>query len=158
MTVGLVHPSYSLFNILQKLWYGMAMAGCRYCEKTKYWCNCTTATILVFKCLLIFLKFQPYTLEVYKSLKDKLALLDCAIKMHDGNAITAVSIFYLKIIYYHAPDVKFQYINGSLLIVIHEVHLRRNLFFPAVVQLSFCSPFEVGVDNAIWVSHVPSYI
>jgi len=36
---------------------------------------------------------QPYTLEVYKSLKEKLALLDCAIKMHDGNAITAAVLF-----------------------------------------------------------------
>ena len=29
---------------------------------------------------------------MYKSLQDKLFLLDSAIKMHDGNAITAVSI------------------------------------------------------------------
>ncbi|KAL9952813.1 hypothetical protein ACROYT_G040123 [Oculina patagonica] len=39
---------------------------------------------------------QPYTLEVYKSLKDKLSLLDCAIKMHDGNAITTAVLFMKK--------------------------------------------------------------
>jgi len=39
---------------------------------------------------------QPYTLEVYKSLRDKLSLLDCAIKMHDGNAITAAVLFLRK--------------------------------------------------------------
>ncbi|XP_068731591.1 spermatogenesis-defective protein 39 homolog isoform X1 [Montipora capricornis] len=36
---------------------------------------------------------QPYTLEVYKTLQDKLLLLNCAIKMHDGNAITAAVLF-----------------------------------------------------------------
>lgn len=39
---------------------------------------------------------QPYTLEVYKSLQDKLSLLDSAIKMHDGNAITAAVLFLRK--------------------------------------------------------------
>ena len=61
----------------------------------------TTVKLLQVFTILIFWKFQPYTLEVYKSLKEKLALLDCAIKMHDGNAITAVSVLN-NIIYYHA--------------------------------------------------------
>ncbi|XP_031572188.1 spermatogenesis-defective protein 39 homolog isoform X2 [Actinia tenebrosa] len=39
---------------------------------------------------------QPYSLELHKSLKDKVNLLDCAIKMHDGNAIIAVILFLKK--------------------------------------------------------------
>ena len=38
---------------------------------------------------------QPYSLEMYKSKEDKLALLDEAIKLHDGNAIIAVSLYYI---------------------------------------------------------------
>ncbi|XP_035689373.1 spermatogenesis-defective protein 39 homolog isoform X2 [Branchiostoma floridae] len=38
---------------------------------------------------------QPYSLEAYKSLQDKLALLDAAIKMHDGDAIT-ITVLFLK--------------------------------------------------------------
>ncbi|XP_019627331.1 PREDICTED: spermatogenesis-defective protein 39 homolog [Branchiostoma belcheri] len=38
---------------------------------------------------------QPYSLEAYKSLEDKLALLDAAIKMHDGDAIT-IAVLFLK--------------------------------------------------------------
>lgn len=34
---------------------------------------------------------QPFSLELYKSKSEKLALLDKAIGTHDGNAITAVS-------------------------------------------------------------------
>ena len=34
---------------------------------------------------------KPYSLEMYKSKEDKLALLDESIKHHDGNVITAVS-------------------------------------------------------------------
>ncbi|XP_015758227.1 PREDICTED: spermatogenesis-defective protein 39 homolog [Acropora digitifera] len=44
-----------------------------------------------FKIFLLQL-LQPYTLEVYKSLEDKLSLLDCSVSMHDGNAITTVSL------------------------------------------------------------------
>ncbi|XP_006813614.1 spermatogenesis-defective protein 39 homolog [Saccoglossus kowalevskii] len=36
---------------------------------------------------------DPCSLEMYKSLTDKLALLDAAVEMHDGNAITAVVLF-----------------------------------------------------------------
>ncbi|XP_070578900.1 spermatogenesis-defective protein 39 homolog isoform X2 [Ptychodera flava] len=36
---------------------------------------------------------DPYSLELYKSLSDKLALLDEAVKSHDGNAIIAVILF-----------------------------------------------------------------
>lgn len=39
---------------------------------------------------------QPYTLEVYKSLEDKLSLLDCSVSMHDGNAITTAVLFLKK--------------------------------------------------------------
>lgn len=39
---------------------------------------------------------EPYNLGVYKSLKDKLDLLDYAIKKHDGNAITAAVLFLRK--------------------------------------------------------------
>ena len=35
---------------------------------------------------------QPYSLELHKSLQDKVNLVDCALKMHDGNAIIAVSL------------------------------------------------------------------
>ncbi|XP_072166456.1 spermatogenesis-defective protein 39 homolog [Diadema setosum] len=39
---------------------------------------------------------ERYSLEPYKSLKDKLSLLDAAIGFHDGNAIIAVVIFLKK--------------------------------------------------------------
>lgn len=39
---------------------------------------------------------EPYTLEVYKSLEDKLSLLDCSVSMHDGNAITTAVLFLKK--------------------------------------------------------------
>ena len=59
-----------------------------------YTCN-VTVLFVYYSCATNFwlcFIWQPYTLEVYKSLQDKLSLLDSAIKMHDGNAITAVSI------------------------------------------------------------------
>ena len=65
---------------------------------------------------------------MYKSLKEKLALLDCAIKMHDGNAITAVSVE-IKIksfIIMGLSDAKLQYTSGSLRTVIQEAHLLLN--------------------------------
>lgn len=43
---------------------------------------------------------ENFSLEPYKSLKDKLALLDAVVGYHDGNAILAVSnniwIFLMK--------------------------------------------------------------
>ncbi|XP_074662925.1 spermatogenesis-defective protein 39 homolog isoform X2 [Tubulanus polymorphus] len=39
------------------------------------------------------LRGQPYNLELYRALQEKLALLDEAIKCHDGNAITAAVLF-----------------------------------------------------------------
>ncbi|XP_032231501.2 spermatogenesis-defective protein 39 homolog [Nematostella vectensis] len=39
---------------------------------------------------------EPYSLELYKSLKEKVELLDVAVKMHDGNAIIAVILFLKK--------------------------------------------------------------
>ncbi|CAH1791214.1 unnamed protein product, partial [Owenia fusiformis] len=41
---------------------------------------------------------QQYSLEMYKSKDDKVALLDAAIKLHDGNAITAAVLFLKKTI------------------------------------------------------------
>ncbi|XP_059147960.1 spermatogenesis-defective protein 39 homolog [Physella acuta] len=38
-------------------------------------------------------KGEEFSLEMYKSLEDKLELLDKAIKVHDGNAITAAVLF-----------------------------------------------------------------
>lgn len=40
--------------------------------------------------LIILNKLKPCVLEVFKSLNDKLALLDAAIKIGDGNALTTV--------------------------------------------------------------------
>ena len=37
---------------------------------------------------------QVYTLETYKSLEEKLSLLDAAIRSRDGNAVTAVAVFF----------------------------------------------------------------
>ena len=42
----------------------------------------------------MFIYSKPYSLEIYKSHEDKCALLDTAIRYHDGNAITAVSQYY----------------------------------------------------------------
>ncbi|KAH9496174.1 spermatogenesis-defective protein 39 [Bulinus truncatus] len=39
------------------------------------------------------MKGEPYSLEMYKSLDDKLTLLDKAVKMSDGNAIIAAVLF-----------------------------------------------------------------
>lgn len=39
------------------------------------------------------LKGNPYSLEQYRSLKEKLELLDRAVQFHDGNVITAILIF-----------------------------------------------------------------
>jgi hypothetical protein len=39
-----------------------------------------------------FLILQSYTLEQYKSLEEKLAFIDAAVRLGDGDAITAVSI------------------------------------------------------------------
>ncbi|XP_071159395.1 spermatogenesis-defective protein 39 homolog isoform X3 [Mytilus edulis] len=41
---------------------------------------------------------KQYSLEMYKSKDDKFALLDRAIKLHDGNAITAIILFIKKTI------------------------------------------------------------
>ncbi|MGH0180919.1 UNVERIFIED_CONTAM: hypothetical protein FKN15_005818 [Acipenser sinensis] len=41
-------------------------------------------------------KGKPYSLESFRSLKDKLLLLDEAVQIHDGNVITAVLIFLKK--------------------------------------------------------------
>ncbi|CAC5419564.1 VIPAS39 [Mytilus coruscus] len=41
---------------------------------------------------------EQYSLEMYKSKDDKFALLDRAIKLHDGNAITAIILFIKKTI------------------------------------------------------------
>ncbi|XP_071962749.1 spermatogenesis-defective protein 39 homolog isoform X2 [Antedon mediterranea] len=39
---------------------------------------------------------EPFSLEMYKSLPDKLTLLDSAIEYHDGNSITAIVLFLKK--------------------------------------------------------------
>ena len=41
--------------------------------------------------VILLLNLQPYSLEYYKSLKQKMELLDFALSFHDGNAIMAVS-------------------------------------------------------------------
>ena len=41
---------------------------------------------------------QPYSLEMYKSKEEKLALLDEAIRQHDGNAITMVQNDFCNIV------------------------------------------------------------
>lgn len=37
--------------------------------------------------------FQAVSLEKFRSLQDKLLLLDFAVSAHDGNVITAVTVF-----------------------------------------------------------------
>uniref|UniRef100_A0A4W3K7A6 Spermatogenesis-defective protein 39 homolog n=1 Tax=Callorhinchus milii TaxID=7868 RepID=A0A4W3K7A6_CALMI len=44
----------------------------------------------------VVLFWQPYSLEKFRSLKDKLQLVDEAVRTHDGNVITAVLIFLNK--------------------------------------------------------------
>lgn len=39
--------------------------------------------------------FQAVSLEKFRSLQDKLLLLDFAVSAHDGNVITAVTVFHL---------------------------------------------------------------
>ncbi|RXM91322.1 Spermatogenesis-defective protein 39-like [Acipenser ruthenus] len=43
-------------------------------------------------------KGKPYSLESFRSLKDKLLLLDEAVQIHDGNVITAVKILFRELV------------------------------------------------------------
>ncbi|KAK3774195.1 hypothetical protein RRG08_001330 [Elysia crispata] len=47
------------------------------------------------------LKGEPFSLEMYKSLADKLALLDQAVSLHDGNAIMMAVLFLQKTVTRH---------------------------------------------------------
>lgn len=40
--------------------------------------------------------FQAVSLEKFRSLQDKLCLLDVSVSAHDGNVITAVTLFKLR--------------------------------------------------------------
>ena len=84
---------------------------------------------------------QPYSLEPYKSKTDKLNLLDEAIRYHDGNAITAVSVMFQKNMYAvnkcENVAIKFQEYNTAVCFIksVFISFMSRCIHFPLILFL-----------------------
>lgn len=73
-----------------------------------------------FSHLIKMILLQPFSLEKFRSLQDKLLLLDEAVAVYDGNVITAVSHTCLTLIWKHCYDFKMTYINNFLLCLLTD--------------------------------------
>uniref|UniRef100_H3B7U4 Spermatogenesis-defective protein 39 homolog n=1 Tax=Latimeria chalumnae TaxID=7897 RepID=H3B7U4_LATCH len=67
-------------------------------------------------------KGKPYSLERFRSLKDKLLLLDEAVRLHDGNSITAVLIFLQKSL---SKEVLLRELETRQVALEHFIHLLK---------------------------------
>ncbi|XP_032821022.1 spermatogenesis-defective protein 39 homolog isoform X2 [Petromyzon marinus] len=76
---------------------------------------------------------QPYSLEQYRSLKEKLELLDRAVQFHDGNVITAILIFLKSTL---RKEVLFGELITRTVAANHLVHLlKRSRDWKMLVEL-----------------------
>uniref|UniRef100_S4REQ0 Spermatogenesis-defective protein 39 homolog n=1 Tax=Petromyzon marinus TaxID=7757 RepID=S4REQ0_PETMA len=79
------------------------------------------------------LKGNPYSLEQYRSLKEKLELLDRAVQFHDGNVITAILIFLKSTL---RKEVLFGELITRTVAANHLVHLlKRSRDWKMLVEL-----------------------
>ncbi|KAK6466219.1 spermatogenesis-defective protein 39-like protein [Huso huso] len=67
-------------------------------------------------------KGKPYSLESFRSLKDKLLLLDEAVQIHDGNVITAVLIFLKKSL---SKEILFRELVSRQIALQHFIHFLK---------------------------------
>ncbi|MBN3312638.1 SPE39 protein, partial [Atractosteus spatula] len=67
---------------------------------------------------------QPYSLEKFRCLKDKLLLLDKAVESHDGNVITAVLIFLKRSL---SKEVLFRELVSRQIALQHFIHFLKEM-------------------------------
>lgn len=66
--------------------------GITYGDSTSYQDSAVLRILDYLYCICVF---QVVSLEQFRSLQDKLCLLDISVSAHDGNVITAVTLFKL---------------------------------------------------------------
>ena len=114
----------------------------------------TVKVLQVFAYFLVFLALHTWSVQVIKRKIGSpwLCHKDAWWKCHYCCKCVKIEFFIIMCL----SDAKLQYISGSLLTVVHELHLGRNLW-SCCYLVAFCSLIEIDDDNANWVLHLSSY-